>query len=53
MRIFLKKVPLYNDKIVKSSRTPKPIGYVIVKMVKKNFYLKKKKIIIFNIFSFI
>ena len=40
---FSKKVSLYDDKIVKSARTPKSIGYVIMKEGKKQFLFKKKK----------
>ena len=40
---FNKKVPLYDEKIVKSVRTPKPVGYVIMKDGKKKFAFKKKK----------
>jgi len=40
---FSKKVSLYDDKIVKSARTPKAIGYVIMKEGKKQFLFKKKK----------
>jgi hypothetical protein len=40
---FSKKVPLYDDRIVKSSRVPKSVGYVIMKDGKKKFLFKKKK----------
>ena len=40
---FSKKVSLYDDKIVKSARTPKAIGYVIMREGKKQFLFKKKK----------